>query len=110
MSRQPYDAVLTDLRMENGDGVQVTQVVKSLQPQTQVIVITGKEENSEYMGKSEKLREVKPDGILQKPFTVDDIKYLIGQIQSILEKRKTQPDYQPEPSFYIRPATPTSQS
>lgn len=97
-----YDAVFTDLSMPKADGAVVTQVVKILNPNTQVIVITGKEPTSEYKALSDKLGQQKPDGILQKPVPPDALSYLLDRIKLVKETRKTTPNYQPEPSFYAR--------
>jgi diguanylate cyclase (GGDEF)-like protein len=39
--REPYDIVITDLSMPGMDGLELMQKVKTLQPRTEVIVLTG---------------------------------------------------------------------
>lgn len=99
-----YDAVLTDLSMPKVDGGMVTQVVKVLNPNTQVVVITGKEPTTEYALLSENLKQNKPDGILQKPVPPEDLMHVVKQIGVVIEKRKIQPYYQTNPSLYLRTA------
>ncbi|MBI3566544.1 MAG: response regulator, partial [Elusimicrobia bacterium] len=41
VEKEIFDAVVTDLRLGSGDGLQVVAAVKSSQPETGVIVITG---------------------------------------------------------------------
>jgi len=98
----PYDAVLTDLKMPRADGAAVIHIVKLLSLKTQVIVITGRESTSEYQKLEEKLGKLKPDGILHKPILLDDLKYAVDQISAVMQRRKTEPTYQPEPSFYLK--------
>jgi len=89
--------------MPRASGVDVTKKVKELHPQTQVIVITGHEPNEEYKRLSERLGEAKPDGIVQKPIMLESIKHIVDQIRFVIEKRKIEPNYQPEPFSYQTP-------
>ncbi|MBI4676414.1 MAG: sigma-54-dependent Fis family transcriptional regulator [Elusimicrobia bacterium] len=41
VSSQPYDAVVTDLRIGSPDGLEILRIAKLSQPETQVILITG---------------------------------------------------------------------
>ena len=41
LEEQPFDVVLTDLRMEKVDGLQILKKCRELQPDTEVIMITG---------------------------------------------------------------------
>jgi len=103
---KPYDAVLTDLNMPRASGADVTREIKKVNPQTQVIIITGAESNDEYGRLSEELKELSPDGILQKPLKLSQIEYLTKQIRSVIELRKINVNYQPEPPFYQLPTQP----
>ena len=38
---QPFDVVITDLKMEQADGMQVLDAAKQQNPDTEVIIITG---------------------------------------------------------------------
>ena len=95
----PYDAVITDLAMPRADGVVVVERVKNLHPNTQVIVITGYEPNEEYRILSDRLGQLKPDGAVKKPMPLDGLIHIIGQIKAVIERRKTEPDYQPDPGL-----------
>ena len=80
-NNKPFDVVITDLRMPNKSGVDVTMAVKNLTPYIPVYVITGKEANVEYDGLVAQLGALQPDGILQKPFSPDTIKNLLEPIR-----------------------------
>lgn len=41
LQQRSFDVVLTDLRMHEVDGVEVLKSAKSLQPESEVIVLTG---------------------------------------------------------------------
>ena len=99
----PYNAVLTDLNMPRGSGAYVTQKVKELDPLTQVIVVTGYEPEGEYKKLSEQLQQLKPDGVIRKPIGLDNIKHIVNMVKSVIEIRKTVPDFQPEYSVYTPP-------
>ncbi|MBI2658116.1 response regulator [Candidatus Woesearchaeota archaeon] len=104
LADNPYDAVISDLNMSNGSGVDVTRAVKILSPLTQVIVITGREANEEYARLRQELGELKPDAVLTKPIQFDDIQYLVDKIRHVLDMRKrVQSDYTLQPDEYIRP-------
>jgi len=78
---QPYDAVLTDLRMPRVTGVDVIKAVKKLSPETYVYVITGNEANEEYERLSNELGELKPDGVIGKPFQDQTIRDILNTIR-----------------------------
>ena len=89
--------------MPRGSGVHVTQKVKELDPRTQVVVITGYKPKDEYKKLSDQLKQLKPDGVVQKPVTVDDIRHTVNMVRSVIEIRKNIPDFQPKYSLYIPP-------
>jgi DNA-binding NtrC family response regulator len=39
--KQPFDLIITDLAMMNGDGLTVLEEIKAKSPHTQVIILTG---------------------------------------------------------------------
>lgn len=89
-----YDLVLTDLRMDGADGIEVLRSVKQSQPLTQVVVMTA-------YGTIESAVEVMRLGALdyiQKPFTEEellvkvsramDMRRLHGQMQALAHEFK----------------------
>ncbi len=79
---RPYNLVVTDLKMPNANGADVTRTVKQLHPQTKVIVITGFEANQEYAALTIQLGELKPDAVLSKPYSVNQLKRDIAKVMS----------------------------
>lgn len=80
-SQEPYDVVLTDLRLGVPDGLDVLRAVKEAQPNTEVIVMTA-------YGTIESAVDAIRLGAfdyLQKPFTEQE---LILKVQKALESRK----------------------
>lgn len=88
----PYDVVLTDLSMPRASGADVVRRVKELSERTLAYVITGYEANEEYAGLVAQLGQLKPDGVIQKPFEIAKIKELIG---NILQKSASLPPQMP---------------
>ena len=73
MAEKPFDIVVTDLKMEGMDGMEVLKRVRALNPRTQVIIITGyaspaTAELAEQQGVFE---------FLAKPFRLDELKQVI---------------------------------
>jgi len=79
----PIDLVFTDLSMPNKSGVDVVRAVKERSLKTPVYVITGEEPTEGYRQLEAQLGESKPDGVIGKPFGID-------QITDIVEKVKLQ--------------------
>ena len=100
----PFDAVVTDLNMPGASGAEVTKKVKELSPATQVIAITGYEATKEYEALTKSLGEQRPEGILPKPITLEDIEHLVSMIRYVREVRVEQPGYRLEPPLYNRVA------
>jgi DNA-binding NtrC family response regulator len=76
-----YDVVITDLTMDEIDGVDILKATRKLAPMTAVIIITGYSE-------SESAKEAKRLGVddfLVKPFEVEE---LFSSIQACLTKRR----------------------
>lgn len=78
--RQEFDLVLTDLRMKDGDGLQVLTAVKDRWPETEVIIITG------YASVETAITAIRQGAYhyLAKPVNVDEMRALV---QKALEKR-----------------------
>jgi len=97
-SGTPYDLVFTDLMMPKATGVDVTRAVKEKSPNTPIYVITGREATREYESLRANLGELAPDGVVAKPFK-------INQIRSIVEEVRIQKYGPGDPSTY-EPPTP----
>ena len=73
MAEKPFDIVVTDLKMEGMDGMEVLKRVRAMNPRTQVIIITGyaspaTAELAQQQGVFE---------FLAKPFRLDELKQVI---------------------------------
>ncbi|MBI4240337.1 MAG: sigma-54-dependent Fis family transcriptional regulator, partial [Candidatus Rokubacteria bacterium] len=72
--REPFDLVITDVRMPKVDGIQVLKAVKDLAPDTVVIMITA-------FSSTENAVEAMKLGAydyITKPFKLDEIKLIIN--------------------------------
>ncbi len=73
MAEKPFDVVVTDLKMEGMDGMEVLRRVRSMNPRTQVIIITG-------YASPETAELAQEQGVfefLAKPFRLDELKQVI---------------------------------
>lgn len=73
MAEKPFDIVVTDLKMDGMDGMEVLKQVRAMNPRTQVIIITGyaspaTAELAQQQGVFE---------FLAKPFRLDELKQVI---------------------------------
>ena len=73
MAEKPFDIVVTDLKMDGMDGMEVLKRVRDMNPRTQVIIITGyaspaTAELAQQQGVFE---------FLAKPFRLDELKQVI---------------------------------
>jgi two-component system response regulator YesN len=66
---QPTDVVLTDLRMPDMDGAQLTQLIKTRWPTTRVIIFSGSTEEA----LRQVMQAVQADAYLVKPFSRDEL-------------------------------------
>jgi len=75
MARQPFDIVVTDLKMEGMDGMEVLRRVRQLNSRSRVILITGyaSRETSEAA-----IREGAFD-FLAKPFRLEELKSAVNR-------------------------------
>lgn len=69
MDRQPFDVVLTDVRMPDADGHEVLETVKTAFPDTEVVMMTG------YATVSDAVAAMRLGAFdyLEKPFDPDDV-------------------------------------
>jgi len=74
---QEFDLILTDLKMEKMDGIQLLDAVKTVSPQTEVVLITG------YATVSSAVDALKRGAVhyLSKPFELEEVRKLVRQIQ-----------------------------
>ncbi len=80
---QPFDIVITDLKMEGVDGMQFLTEVKEMYPQTEVIVITG-------FATMATAKESFTKGVfdfLAKPFKLGEIAEVIAKAEAKIKKR-----------------------
>jgi YesN/AraC family two-component response regulator len=65
------DIVITDINMPHMDGVQTAQKIRSIKPDSKIIVITGKNENSVMQGLNGNRSEF--DHFIVKPVVFQDL-------------------------------------
>ncbi|MHB8988536.1 MAG: response regulator [Desulfobulbia bacterium] len=73
MAEKPFDIVVTDLKMEGIDGIEVLKRVRAMNPKTRVIIITG-------YASPDTAELAKQEGVfafLAKPFRLDELKQVI---------------------------------
>ncbi len=82
LEKEPYDVVLTDLKMPDMDGLEVLKIIKERWPDIQVIIITG------YGTISTAVQAIKMGAYeyIEKPFTPQDILEVVEK--AIKEKKK----------------------
>jgi two-component system response regulator HydG len=81
LARRAYDLVLTDLRMEKVDGMDVLQKTKEQSPDTEVIMITG------YATVNSAIEAIKRGAFhyVAKPYKIEEVRALVAQA---LEKKR----------------------
>ncbi len=73
MAKKPFDIVVTDLKMEGIDGIEVLKRAKAMNPKTRVIIITG-------YASPDTAELAEQEGVfafLAKPFRLDELKQVI---------------------------------
>ena len=85
LDNNPYDIIVTDLKMEGIDGMKILEVAKSKNPATKVIIITG-------FAEMETAKEAFRKGVfdfISKPVEIEVIKEVISKAEKeISEARK----------------------
>lgn len=82
---QPFDVVLTDLKMEKVDGMQVLKKCRERSPDTEVIMITG------YATPESAVDAMKQGAFyyIAKPFRLDEVRQVVGEaVEKIRLKRE----------------------
>jgi CheY-like chemotaxis protein len=78
------DSVVVDVNLPDINGLKLGRIIKSKYPEATMMYITGYADKLEVT----EIEELKEDGLLEKPFTADD---LISEINKILEKHPKLP-------------------
>jgi putative nucleotidyltransferase with HDIG domain len=74
-SRQPFDMVVSDLKMPGMNGIDLIQAIKALRPETATVLITG---HATLQTALEALRHG-ADDYVQKPFSIDEVRKTVGR-------------------------------
>jgi len=70
--KEPFDVVLTDLKMPGLDGIQVLKEIRHILPDTAVLILTGYPSNESTIA----ALELGCDGYLNKPINLSLLKYM----------------------------------
>jgi DNA-binding NtrC family response regulator len=75
LARQPFDVVLTDLRMEKTDGMQILEKCRTTCPDTEVILITG------YATLESAVEAMKHGAFyyIAKPYRLDEVRKVVAE-------------------------------
>ncbi len=85
LERQPFDLLVTDLRMPRMDGMRLIEEAKALYPDTDALIMTA-------FASAETAVDALRQGVsdyLSKPFGVDDIRAAVGKCLDARERRRT---------------------
>ena len=80
LNNKYFDIIITDLMMDNIDGLQLLAIVREKYPDIKVVIITG------YIEKltAEEASEKGAFAFVSKPFRIDDIKQIIRKAETEL--------------------------
>lgn len=78
------DTVLVDINLPDINGIKLGKIIKSKYPDTSMLYITGYADNLDF----DDLEELKADGLIEKPFTPEEITEKINMILSVKPKEK----------------------
>jgi DNA-binding NtrC family response regulator len=84
VAREPFDIVVTDLKMQGLDGLEVLRRVKKLNAATRVIIITGYAE----MDTADTAFSEGVFDFIPKPFRLDEIKDAILRASADLDSKR----------------------
>jgi DNA-binding NtrC family response regulator len=82
LTKEPFDLVITDIRMPGLTGLDILPIIKKLQPHASVIVITAFGNEEVYRRSFEKGAA----GYLEKPIHMDKLKTLVHEMVSPKER------------------------
>ncbi|MDP1733583.1 MAG: sigma-54 dependent transcriptional regulator [Sulfuritalea sp.] len=84
LGRQPFDVVLTDLRMEKTDGMQILEKCRATCPDTEVILITG------YATLESAVDAMKHGAFyyIAKPFRLDEVRKVVAEALAKTQLRR----------------------
>ncbi|MEJ5211231.1 MAG: sigma-54 dependent transcriptional regulator [Burkholderiales bacterium] len=96
LEREPFDVVLTDLRMEGVDGMEVLKQSRLLQPEAEVIVITG------YATAESAVQALKHGAFyyIAKPFRLDEVRKVVAEAVEKVRLRRENEALQRELAHY----------
>jgi len=84
IAQQPFDIVLTDLRMEKVDGMQILRACRASHPDTEVIMITG------YATTESAVEAMKHGAFyyIAKPFRLDEVRKVVAEAMEKIRLRR----------------------
>lgn len=84
LEKQAYDVVLTDLRMEKVDGLQILRKVRESWPDTEVVLITG------YATLESAVEAMKHGAFyyIAKPFRLDEVRKVVAEAMEKIRLRR----------------------
>jgi DNA-binding NtrC family response regulator len=96
LEKQDFDVVLTDLRMEGVDGMDVLKKSRELQPQAEVIFITG------YATAESAVQALKHGAFyyIAKPFRLDEVRKVVAEALAKVRLRRENEDLRREVERY----------
>ena len=84
MEESPFDIVVTDLKMEAMDGLEVLKRTKAINPACRVIIITG----YASVETAEIAQQYGVFSFLAKPFRLDELKSVISEALASIERER----------------------
>ena len=96
LEKQGFDVVLTDLRMEGVDGMDVLKKSRELQPEAEVIFITG------YATAESAVQALKHGAFyyIAKPFRLDEVRKVVAEALAKVRLRRENEDLRREIEHY----------
>ena len=82
MGHSPFDIVITDLKMEGMDGLEILKRARAINPECRVIIITG----YASLETAEQAQQYGVFSFLAKPFRLDELKQAIFEAIKSIEK------------------------
>ena len=84
IAQQPFDIVLTDLRMEKVDGMQILRACRASHPDTEVIMITG------YATTESAVEAMKHGAFyyIAKPFRLEEVRKVVAEAMEKIRLRR----------------------